>query len=151
MRASVCMCMHVCVHACVCVCAYVCMCVHACVYVCMCVCMHVCVCVHMCVCVCMHVCMWYVCMCVCMHVRVCVCMHVHDEAQMYGAVWWWRRVGKITEPMCDTHHWRTSPPLRSHFWPYRRQRRWLRSSHWTLCVRCVCVHTCVCHVFRVHM
>ena len=44
------MCVHMCVHACVCVCAH--MCAHACVCVCACVCMHVFVCVvhaHMCV------------------------------------------------------------------------------------------------------
>ena len=50
--------MYVCVHVCV----HVCVCVHACICVSMCVSMHVCthvficVCVHMCVCVCMCVC-----------------------------------------------------------------------------------------------
>ena len=63
MCARVCVCVHVCDSACVCV--------HVCVHVCdsACVCVHVCVHVSVCVCVCVCVCV-SVCLCVC----VCVCV-----------------------------------------------------------------------------
>ena len=48
----VCMCVHVCVRACVCVCMCVRVCVHVCACVCMCVRVCACVCVRVCVCVC---------------------------------------------------------------------------------------------------
>jgi hypothetical protein len=69
-HVCMCACMHVCVHVCTCACMHVCIhvCVHARVHVG--VFARACACVHVCVCVCMHVCMY-----VCMHVRVCACVH----------------------------------------------------------------------------
>lgn len=53
-----CVCLHVCVPACLCACISVCLhvCIPACVCSCMCVCLHVCVpaCVYVCMCVCLH-------------------------------------------------------------------------------------------------
>ncbi len=64
-------------HVCVCACVYLCACVCACVYLCACVC--VCVHVYACMCVCMYVCVC-VCMYVCMCVHVCECTCVGDSA-----------------------------------------------------------------------
>ncbi len=55
------MCVRACVHVCVCACVRLCACVH------------VCVCVPVCVCACVSVCV-RVCACVCACVRVCACV-----------------------------------------------------------------------------
>ena len=59
---------YICMHVCVCVCAYMCVCLNV----------SVCVCVYMCacgVCMCACACM-YVCVCVCLNVSVCMCVDV---------------------------------------------------------------------------
>ena len=86
-NVSMCVCLYVCMFACVCLYVFVCMCVCACLYVCMC--MFVCVYVHvcMCVCACLYVCMCaYICMClyVCMfaHARI---IHACTYVQLHAA------------------------------------------------------------------